>query len=208
MDKQNDMILNILANPSFEVRDFQSVGLKGDNTNLRSEEEYLQSDKITKNPAFQDDNGQFDKGKFHDFYTGAAVMYNELAQDDYRQTVLDDARFSEDNIWVEPKQRTVSYAPKLVREPNEHLVTSSLDGVGKKGQRTRSVSEIAQTQQVYNTETGQWEDSPNDSFFGHFTDTLVLATYDEDVFDDDGKKIHSKGERKLNDEGLPYYETL
>jgi hypothetical protein len=88
------------------------------------------------------------------------------------------------------------------------LVTSSLDGVGKKGQRTRSISEIAQTQQVYNTETGQWEDSPNDSFFGHFADTLVLATYDEDVFDDDGKKIHSKGERKLNDEGLPYYETL
>jgi hypothetical protein len=36
----------------------------------------------------------------------------------------------------------------------------------------------------------------------------VLATYDEDVYDADGKLIHQKGERKLNDEGLPYYETL
>ncbi|MBR2248166.1 MAG: hypothetical protein IJ880_14290 [Bacilli bacterium] len=88
------------------------------------------------------------------------------------------------------------------------MVTSSLDGVGKRGQRTRSTSEIAQTQQVFDVETGKWEDSPNDSFFGHFFDTLVLATYDEDVYDDDGKKIHAAGEYKLNDEGLPYYETL
>ena len=53
--------------------------------------------------------------------------------------------FSEDNIWVEPNKRKVSYAPKLVRTPNEYLVSSSLDGVGKKGQRTRSEDEIAQT---------------------------------------------------------------
>lgn len=208
MDKKNDMVLNMLANQDFQVRDFQAVGLKADNTNLRSEEEYLQSDKITKNPLFQDANGQFDKGLFHEFYIGAAQMYNQLSQEDYHKTILEDAKFSEDNIWVEPKQRKISYAPKLVREPNERLVTSSLDEVGKKGQRTRSTSEIAQTQQVYNTETGQWEDSPNDSFFGHFLDTLVLATYDEDVYDDNGKKIHSKGEQKYNDEGLPYYETL
>ena len=44
--KENDIILNMLANPDFTVTDFQSVGLNGDNTGLRSEEEYLQSDKI------------------------------------------------------------------------------------------------------------------------------------------------------------------
>ena len=41
MIKQNDMVLNILANPTFEVRDFQAVGLKADNTNFRTEDEYL-----------------------------------------------------------------------------------------------------------------------------------------------------------------------
>jgi hypothetical protein len=36
-----------------------------------------------------------------------------------------------------------------------------------------------------------------------------LATYDEDVFDEEtGQKIHNKGDKKLNNDGLPYYETL
>ena len=65
------MVLNILANPEFQVRDFQAVGLKADNTNLRTEEEYLKSEKITKNPLFSDEQGNFDKGKFHEFYVGA-----------------------------------------------------------------------------------------------------------------------------------------
>ena len=208
MIKQNDMVLNILANPTFEVRDFQAVGLKADNTNFRTEDEYLKSEKITKNPLFSDEKGNFDKGKFHEFYVGAGQFYNQLAQQDYRKTILDSTMFSEDNIWVEPNKRKISYAPKLVRTPNEYLVSSSLDGVGKKGQRTRSESEIAQTQKVYNVTSGKWEASPNDSFFGHFADTLVLATYDKDEYDENGKLIHQEGEKKLNEDGLPYYETL
>jgi hypothetical protein len=35
--KENDIILNMLANPEFTVTDFQAVGLTGDNTGLRSE---------------------------------------------------------------------------------------------------------------------------------------------------------------------------
>lgn len=208
MTKQNDMVLNILANPEFQIRDFQAVGLKADNTNFRTEDEYLKSEKITKNPLFSDEYGNFDKGKFHEFYIGAGQLYNQLAQQDYRKTILDSAMFSEDNIWVEPNKRKVSYAPKLVRTPNEYLVSSSLDGVGKKGQRTRSEDEIAQTQKVYNVTSGKWEASPNDSFFGHFADTLVLATYDKDEYDENGKLIHREGEKKLNEDGLPYYETL
>jgi hypothetical protein len=72
-----------------------------------------------------------------------------------------------------------------------------------------SISEIAQTQQVYDTKTGEWKDSPNDSFFSNFFDTLVLATYDEDVVDEEtGEVIHEKGSYKLNEDGTYYYETL
>ena len=122
MIKQNDMVLNILANPTFEVRDIQAVGLKADKTNFRTEDEYLKSEKITKNPLFSDEKGNFDKGKFHEFYVGAGQFYNQLAQQDYRKTILDSTMFSEDNIWVEPNKRKISYAPKLVRTPNEYLV--------------------------------------------------------------------------------------
>ncbi len=205
--KENDMILNMLANPDFTITDFQSVGLTGENTGLRAEEEYIKSDKIRNNSYFQTE-GQFDETKFHNFYVGAGQFYNQLATQNYEEAILDKAQFSKDNLWVEPEKRTIDYAPKLVRLENEHLVTNSLERLGKRGQRTLSQSEIAQTQKVYNIETGEWETSPNDSVFDHFTKTLVLATYDEDEYDDKGNLIYQKGERKLNDEGLPYYETL
>lgn len=205
--KENDIILNMLANPEFTVDDFLSVGLTGNNTGLRDEKEYINSDKIKNIPEFQT-NGEFDEAKFHNFYIGAGLMYNQLATQNYDETALDEAQYSKDNIWVSPEKRTIDYSPKLVRQENEHLVTSSLERLGKRGQRELSQSEIAQTQPLYNTETGEWTESPNESFFDNFFETLVLATYDEDEFDENGKLIHQKGERKLNEDGLPYYETL
>jgi hypothetical protein len=208
MQKQNDLILNMLDNPKFEARDFMAVGLKSDNTNLLSEEDYLRSSTIQNEKVFQDSSGNFDKNKFHEFYEAASLIYNQMAQQSYSNLLLNDAQYSQDNIWVEPYRRKKSLMPKMVRLPNETLVTSSLESVGKKGKRNRSLSEIAQTQKVYNVETKQWEDSPNDAFFGHLMDTLVLATYDEDEYDDDGNIIHHKGDQKYNEDDLPYYETL
>ena len=206
--KENDMLLNMLANPQFTVTDFQSVGLTGDNTNLLSEDTYKASDKIRNHEFFQTD-GEFDESKFHDFYMGAGQFYNQLAEQNYEQEILNQAVYSEDNMWVAPEKRKVDYSPKLTRQANENLVTSSLDAIGKRGPRTMSISEIAQTQQVYDTKTGEWKDSPNDSFFSNFFDTLVLATYDEDVVDEEtGEVIHEKGSYKLNEDGTYYYETL
>lgn len=208
MEKENDIVLNMLANPNFGVQDFQSVGLKAENTELLSEDDYLKSEKITSNDLFKDTEGNFDSAKFHNFYLGAGYFYNKLSQDNYNQTILEQAQYSKDNMWVRPEKRTIDYTPKLVREPNEHLINTSLTRIGKKGKQTLSDDEIAQTQKVYNTETGEWTDSPNDSFFSNFFTPLVRATYDEDEYDDEGNIVHQKGERKLNDDGLPYYETL
>ena len=55
MKKQNDIVLNILANPEFEIRDFQAVGLTSDNTNLLAESEYLKNDKVKNNDLFQEE---------------------------------------------------------------------------------------------------------------------------------------------------------
>jgi hypothetical protein len=37
----NDMILNMLANSSFTVSDFEAAGLSAENTKLESEDKYL-----------------------------------------------------------------------------------------------------------------------------------------------------------------------
>lgn len=35
-----------------------------------------------------------------------------------------------------------------------------------------------------------------------------MAIYENDVFDEDGRLIHHKGEYKLDEKGDPYYEVL
>lgn len=207
--KEYDLILNMLANQQSTITDLQTAGFSAENTRLRSEEEYLNSEKITNRPEFQGEDGQFDKDKFHRFYVAAGYFYNQLATQDYDKAVLEQAQYSKDNMWVDPKKRTLDYTKLTMEElPNPDMVTFSLETIGQRGTRKLSQSEIAQTQKVYNVETGEWTDSPNDSFFGNFTKTLVLATYDEDEFNENGELIHQKGERKLNEDGLPYYETL
>lgn len=207
--KENDLILNILANPSFTLEDFKTVGLTSDNTGLQSEDKYLQSNKIQQISSFKDANNNFDKAKFHNFYLQASAVYNQLSTDDYDKKILEQAQYSKDNIWVSPEKRTIDYRPKLVKKANPDLINSSLDQFGQMGNRTMSVAEIAQTQKVVNPLTGEKSDSPNDSFFSNYFNTLVLAQYDEDVIDPKtGQVIHEKGSLKYNEDGLPYYEEL
>lgn len=207
--KENDIILNMLANPKFTLEDFQAVGLNSDNTGLQSEDKYLQSDKIKSVSAFQDSNGQFDKNKFHNFYQSAGQFYNQMSNDDYEKAILEQAQYSKDNIWVNPKKRTVDYKPTLVKRANPTLVTNSLEQMGQMSKGTLSISEIAQTQAVVNPITGEKSASPNDSFFSNLFNTLVLASYDNDVVDPKtGEVSHKKGDLKYNEDGLPYYETL
>lgn len=207
--KENDLILNILANPSFTLEDFKTVGLTSDNTGLQSEDKYLQSNKIQQISSFKDANNNFDKAKFHNFYLQASAVYNQLSTDDYDKKILEQAQYSKDNIWVSPEKRTIDYRPKLVKRANPDLVNNSLDQFGQMGNRTMSVAEIAQTQKIVNPFTGEKSDSPNDSFFSNYFNTLVLAQYDEDVIDPKTKQvIHEKGSLKYNEDGLPYYEEL
>lgn len=205
--KENDLILNMLANPQFTITDFQTVGLDSSNTGLQSEDKYLESEKIKSNPAFQTD-GEFDKNKFHNFYENAGLVYNQLATNDYDKAVLAQAQYSKDNIFVNPKQRTLDYRPQLVKKANPYLTNNSLEQLGQAGTRTQSIAEIAQTQQIVDPVTGKKSASPNDSFFSNLFNTLVIAQYDEDVKDAQGNIIHEKGELKYNEDGLPYYEYL
>ena len=62
--KENDWLLNNLANPTFTISDFKSVGLDTDNTSFESEETYKNSPKIQQIEQFQTD-GVFDEDKFH-----------------------------------------------------------------------------------------------------------------------------------------------
>ena len=227
MSKQNDLILTLLANPQFDTEDFQKVGLSANNTSIEDENTYLNSDKITKNPLFQNESGEFDKNKFHSVYLGASKMMQDLSIDTPNpQTV-----YSKYNIWAPVSQRDMSPQFELVKAANPDRITKSMIVLGQNGNREYTPQEIAQSQQTFDSNTNKWIESPEDLFsfkklfndpIGFFTDNFgnnkVMAQYETDV-DINGNKRgdinfdenlieHRKGEYMLNENGTYYYRTL
>ena len=203
------MVALMLFNPEATMLDLDASGINIQNTGIKDESEYLKLDQVRENNKFKDQNGNFSEQKFHEFYIDAMQNYNILAQGGWQPT------FHENNIFVKPQQRRQGPEFQEVTIENPFQRTMSFKDLGEWGPQTKSVREIAEGQQVYNTETGEWMDSPETSFFGTIgMGPLVLATWDFDAdangnpTTDPKKVVHKKGEYKLNSKGTFYYETL
>lgn len=213
--KQNDWFLEVMSNPTFSNTEFKAVGLDATNSSLEDKEVYENNPKIR---AKFMKNGVFDKDTFNATYNKAIYMYNTLAEDTYDSDMERYLSFSENNIFVDPKYRTEKFAPivNFQGEPfkNNRQYTEGIYSLYGQNPTPYTVEEIAQTQKVLDPETGELQSAPNDAFFENFFDTRVLAQWDFDA-DKNGNPtnnpdevVYYKGEYKLNDKGLPYYENL
>ena len=216
--KENDWLLNNLANPTFTVSDFKSVGLDTDNTSFESEETYKNSPKIQQMERFQTD-GVFDEDKFHKAYTAAAFGYNNFVDEKFTEDIYKQIKGHRNNIFLDPEQREKGPEVLFTREPNPLREISGAIKLGKVYDNNLSSREIAQREKVLlnpiEYENGAdpiWGDSPNDSFFDDFFETRVLAQWDNDGEHKDlvtGKIVkHKKGDLKLNENGTMFYENL
>ena len=202
------MVAIMMFSPEASLLDLEAAGINADNTGIREEKEYSKVKEIRENSKFKDDDGNFSEAKFHEFYTDALKNYNVLAAG-WQPT------FHENNIFAPAKQRRTEPAFMETTVQNPFQKTASFKDLGEWGPQTKSMREIAEGQQVYNTETGEWMDAPEESFFGTIgMGPLVLATWDFDADEngnptkDPDKIKYKKGEYKLNDNGTFYYETL
>lgn len=217
-EKEYDLFMNMLRNPEASFNTFVAGGLTTDNTQLLNRSEYESSYKVQE--ALKDQYGQFDKNQFDQLYNNAQMYYNLLSSADYNKSMKEQATYHRDNIFAPVDQRRTGPDFKQVIVSNPYKQTSSIFELGKIGERTKSVDELAQANKILlnpttagnDLENAQWGDSPNDSFFEHFFDTLVLAQYDNDGTHKDlitGEIIeHKKGDLKLDQNGNFYYEKL
>lgn len=213
--KQNDWFLEVMSNPDFSNTEFKAVGLDATNSSLEDKEVYENNPRIR---AKFMKNGVFDKDTFNATYNKAIFMYNTLADDTYDKDMERYLSFSKNNIFVDPKFRTEDFAPIIdfqgIPFKNNRQYTEGIYDLYGQSPTPYTVEEIAQTQKVLDPKTGEWQSAPNDAFFENFFDTRVLAQWDFDA-DKDGNPtdnpddvVYYKGEYKLNDNGLPYYENL
>ena len=230
---QNDWILANMNNPDTDISVFQLDGLNTKNTQLLPKEEYLKSNAIINSPAFKDDNGNFSKDKFSQYYDQQSQTYKQFASnaDDYGMIfdMFDTTRKSTSRLRnpitgtdkpITAQDGILGGMIKVV--PNPTHQGWSVGSMQTQSDLTKSQREIAEMNQIVDSETGKSLGySPNDiSFFNNpggyikqiFKDPLVLATWDSDGTHVDPltgeKKQHKKGETKTNENGDPYYETL
>lgn len=211
MKKEHDYFLELLSNPTFSVKDFQLVGLSSENTGIQDKSKYKNSEFIQDNTLFQTD-GKFDESKFDKAYEQALQQYNDLAL-----LTQFSKPFFRDDIFAPETLKNKKDVPEFVinKVQNPLRQQESFINFGVKEKPTRSVREIAETQPVFDYKTGQWLESPNETWISNFTNPKVLAQWDFDA-DKDGNPTNNqeeivfhKGDKKINPiTGTYYYETL
>lgn len=220
--KDNDLMLNIVANPEYSLQDFATIGLTIDNTSLQDKDVYRNNPLIQK--SFTDKEGKFNETAFNKAYNSAVYSYNQLASNQYNQDSQNQVIYHRDNIFAPKEKRRQGPDFKQVAVANPDQVTSSMIRLGQRGERVKSQDELAQTSQVLlnpsevyangdaDWSKAEWGTDPNHGFFNYFTDTLVMAQWDEDGIHTDPitgqTQEHKKGDLKIGQDGTYFYEKL
>lgn len=216
--REHDIMMDMIANQGMSFDNLVTVGLNANNTSLQDKSTYENNEWVREH--FKDQYGEFDKTQFEAFYNNAKVYYNALASANYDESMKRQATYHRDNIFAPIEQRRKGPQFMEFQMANPYQTTSSIYELGRIGDRTKSIDELAQANKVLlnpttageNLENAQWGDTPNDSFWGYFTDTLVMAQYDQDGTHIDpftGEQVeHKAGDLKLDNTGNFYYEKL
>lgn len=209
--KENDWLSYMMANPNYTIDDFRSNGINAKNTTLGDVKTYENKQVVQNLPQFQT-NGKFDKAKFENYYQAASSRYNNLADADFHDDILNFTTFHRDNIYVPASSRREGADTVISEVPNPDRVVTGLFNTDVKEDPTQTHMEIAETQEVWDKKSNSWHAAPNDSFFTDFTDTRAMAQWDSDGTSIDpltGEKVaHQKGQYKTNRFGYYYTENL
>ena len=218
MEKDKDLFLDMLENPNLTLEDMVSVGHSAESTRFLDKSAYENSQKVR--AKFMDTEGNFKQDEFDNWYNTAAQAYQKITDKDTNLGLLNGTSFNESDITVSPDKRTLNTKPIVSFTPNPDRQSTGIYRIGRISERERTQSELAQAEKILlnpveaatDPSKAKWGDSPNDSWWGNFFDTQVLAQWDEDGEHVDPvtkqKVSHKKGELKLNDNGTYYYEAL
>lgn len=212
MSKKYDWFAANLFQPGLSTDDFYNLGLTPDNSEIKSKDAYKSlPDVISK---FTNENGEFDNKAFDSFYDTALERYNKYSKNEFDKKIVENYKYDPFD-WMAPvgaETKDVS-AKFVLNQKNPTKVEHGIEGLGLTSESPFSNREIAQANEVRDENGNKLGYTPNEKgglFKSLSRPTLVLAQYDEDTTETvDGKQIvHMKGELKLDEYGLPYYEEL
>lgn len=215
--QKNDLFLNLLFNPTYNVSDFVQEGFTSDNTTVLDFDKYKENDDVKK--MFTDETGKLNEDALKNAYNASVMMYNEMSKSETDDLILKSIEYEPDSF-VRPydaKTKDINEQTKLI-EFGKDVSMSNPDRLRMNNVQIGNIysgmwtaQELAQMHERYNNDTGKFEASPEewfaDGWLGNFFKTTVMATYDKnDPEVISGKK--KEGEYKLNSDGSYYTEFL
>jgi hypothetical protein len=193
--------------------DFLQNGITPNDIELKSKDEYKQNEKIIQ--AFTSPDGKFDDNAFNTFYDKALSSYNTLSIGQFTEEDLPKVQYDIMSPFKSQLSPVQDISLDIIKTKNPFIQSTGLNTILGTEMTSMSTREMAQQNKIFDTENNRWMDlTPEDlGFWGTVTKTpIVLAQYDKDVQETDpetGRLIqHKKGEIKLDETGMPYYETL
>lgn len=217
--KKNDMFLNVISNPTYTALDFMDVGLNETNTSILPYDIYKNNEQVRK--AFTKD-GKFDEEALKNTYNAANAMLYEMAGSNMNQQIAKEFEFQPGSLFAlsfdNPKFDTDISDTTIETQYGENGIPYNPDrdkmgvaGIGITTPGTKSMRELAQMSDTWNSETGEWEESPETWFGEHWFENIfnprVYATYSES--DPEVQRGEKKaGEWKIGPNGTYYTERL
>ena len=206
--KKHDWFAANLFQPDMSIDDFYNAGITPANTEIKSKDEYRSNPKVIE---LFSSTGEFDEKAFETAYNNSLLTFNKYSTKEFNNKVLNEYEFDPAE-WRAPigsnKKDTTTYF-----ELGHSNITNTAYGIETLGIISApqlSMREIAQRNEVRDENGNKLGYTPNEKgglFKGFTMPTLVLAQYDEDVYEGE-ELVHRKGDLKIDDEGNPYYEEL
>lgn len=209
--KKNDWLAALFFQPDKSVQELVNLGVTPDNSSVKDREYYKGIPEIQE--AFKNDRGEFDDQKFDTYYKDVLDLYNRADEANLASNAMESFKYDPMDYFAPLGGDVLDVSSRLVKFSNPDRRSRGIVNLYETSGPTMSVREVAQTNKIFNYETGKFEDwTPND--WGGLSSitrpTLVLAQWDEDgTHEVNGRVIpHKAGDLKFNNEGDPYYETL
>ena len=176
MSKQNDYFLNQLYNPEFSPGDFQSVGLNSGNTSIENKDEYKKLDFVQNNPLLQTD-GKFDEHKFDKLYEQSLVGFNLMSSAAKNEKLATSYSAFRDDIFAKSANRSNESETFITKIANPNRQQIGFVSNNIKENPKWSVREVAQNQLVWDGESNQWVDAPNDTTVNNFFNPKFFQSF-------------------------------
>ena len=211
MEKTNDLFATLLYQPNLSLEDLNSLNITPDNTGLKSKDDYKNIKAVQE--FFTNNEGNFDEKAYSNFYDSVLGVYNDYIDKKLTEKIANNYTYDPFDWRYNDKVTDVSSAISLDKNPMGN--STNIRGIGINTDSQLSMREIAQTNRVFDYESGEWLDwTPNDQgglFKWVSRPSLVLATYDDDgTHEENGRTVyHHKGDYKIDPiTGKPFYETV